>query len=62
MATAWRYVNDTIELLGAFPPSLTEALTGHHPGDGYVLMDGTVAETDRVRAEGTTPARSVARG
>ncbi|MFD4144445.1 transposase family protein [Streptomyces sp. NPDC058572] len=51
VATAWRYVNDTIELLRTFAPSLTEALTGHH-GDGYVLLDGTVAETDRVQAEG----------
>ncbi|MZE51817.1 transposase, partial [Streptomyces sp. SID5770] len=51
VATAWRYVNDTIELLGEFAPSLTEALAGH-PGDGYVLLDGTVAETDRVQAEG----------
>jgi hypothetical protein len=51
VATAWRYVNDTIELLGRFAPSLTEALTGHH-GDGYLLLDGTVAETDRVRADG----------
>jgi hypothetical protein len=46
VATAWRYVNDTIELLGQFAPSLTQALTGHH-GDGYVLLDGTVAETAR---------------
>ncbi|MFD5430094.1 hypothetical protein [Streptomyces sp. NPDC127084] len=51
MATAWRYVNDTIELLGTSAPSLAEALTRYH-GDGYVLLDGTVAETDRVQAEG----------
>ncbi|WP_328623203.1 transposase family protein [Streptomyces sp. NBC_00354] len=51
VATAWRYVNDTIERLAAFAPTLTEALTSHH-ADGYVLLDGTVAETDRVQAEG----------
>lgn len=51
VATAWRYVNDTIEQLGAFAPALTEALTSRH-ADGYLLLDGTVAETDRVRAEG----------
>ncbi|MFF3404340.1 transposase family protein [Streptomyces sp. NPDC002659] len=32
LATAWRYVNDTIDLLGVFAPSLAEALRGH-PGD-----------------------------
>ncbi|MEV6576445.1 transposase family protein [Streptomyces sp. NPDC051577] len=51
VATAWRYVNDTIERLAAFAASLTEALTSHH-ADGCVLLDGTVAETDRVAAEG----------
>ncbi|MFF3404363.1 hypothetical protein ACFYW6_38835 [Streptomyces sp. NPDC002659] len=51
VATAWRDVNDTIELLGRFAPSLTEALTNHH-GDGYVLLDGTVAETDRIHTKG----------
>ncbi|MFD5513821.1 transposase family protein [Streptomyces sp. NPDC127051] len=51
LATAWRYVNDTIERLAAFAPPLTEALTSHH-ADGYVLLDGTAAETDRVKADG----------
>ncbi|WP_437438036.1 transposase family protein [Streptomyces olivoreticuli] len=51
VATAWRYVNDTIERLAAFAPSLTETLTSHHC-DGFVLLDGTVVETDRVEAEG----------
>ncbi|MFJ9753114.1 helix-turn-helix domain-containing protein [Streptomyces chartreusis] len=51
VATAWRYVNDTIERLARFAPSLTEALTSHHAGR-YVLLDGTVAETDRVSAAG----------
>ncbi|MET8453941.1 transposase family protein [Streptomyces sp. NPDC005209] len=48
---AWRYVNDTIGYLAVFAPSLTEALTSHY-ADGYLLLDGTVAETDRVAAEG----------
>ncbi|ANZ13546.1 Helix-turn-helix of DDE superfamily endonuclease [Streptomyces noursei ATCC 11455] len=51
VATAWRYVHDTIERLAVFAPSLLEALTSHH-ADGYVLWDGTVAETDRVAAAG----------
>ncbi|ANZ21621.1 transposase [Streptomyces noursei ATCC 11455] len=51
VATAWRYTNDTIECLAKFAPSLTEALTSHH-ADRYVLLDGTVAETDRVQAPG----------
>lgn len=50
-ATAWRCVNHTIEQLAAHAPSLTEALTGHHR-DGYVLLDGTLAETDRVQVPG----------
>nr|WP_258528193.1 transposase family protein [Streptomyces sp. NBRC 110611] len=50
-ATAWRYVNHTIGQLARFAPSLTEALTSHH-ANGYALLDGTVAETDRVAATG----------
>ncbi|MFI1630532.1 transposase family protein [Streptomyces noursei] len=50
-ATAWRYVNHTIGQLTRFAASLTEALTSHH-AEGYVLLDGTIAETDRVAAEG----------
>jgi transposase len=50
-ATAWRYVSRTVRQLSQFAPSLTEALTSHHAG-GYVLLDGTIAETDRVAAEG----------
>ncbi|MGW6257693.1 transposase family protein [Streptomyces sp. NPDC055085] len=44
-------MNNTIERLAASAPSLTEALTSHHTG-GYVLLDGTAAETDRVHAAG----------
>ncbi|WP_372412450.1 transposase family protein [Streptomyces luteireticuli] len=44
-------MNDTIERLAACAPSLTEALTSHHT-DGYLLLDGTVAGTDRVAAAG----------
>ncbi|QCX82412.1 Transposase DDE domain protein (plasmid) [Streptomyces sp. YIM 121038] len=44
-------MNHTIEHLAAVAPSLTEALTSHH-ADGYLLLDGTVAETDRVQAAG----------
>ena len=53
VATAWRYINDTIDLLASFAPSLKEALTSHHlEGREYVLLDGTVAETDRVHTAG----------
>jgi hypothetical protein len=45
---AWRYVNHTIGQLAAFAPTLTQALTSHHAG-GYLLLDGTVAESDRVQ-------------
>ncbi|MGW2421415.1 transposase family protein [Streptomyces sp. NPDC001709] len=36
---------------------MAEALTRHH-ADGYVLPDGTVAETDRVRAPGHTSGKA----
>ncbi|MEU9480406.1 transposase family protein [Streptomyces sp. NPDC048191] len=51
VATAWRYVNDPIGQLAEFAPSLTQALTSHH-ARGCVLLDGTVAKTDRVAAGG----------
>ncbi|GAU71638.1 transposase [Streptomyces sp. NBRC 110611] len=54
MATAWRYVNHTIGQLARFAPSLTEALTSHH-ADGYMLLDGTVAATDRVATSPACP-------
>ncbi|MFF3404250.1 transposase family protein [Streptomyces sp. NPDC002659] len=49
----WRRSNWShwVTLLGAFASSLAEALTGHH-GDRYVLLDGTVAKTCRVQAQG----------
>lgn len=51
LATAWRYVNQTIALLAKFAPSLKEALTSTDPGD-YLLLDGTIAEMDRTQEEG----------
>jgi hypothetical protein len=48
-ATAWRYVDETIEVLAAWAPSLHEALTGL--GEGDVVVDGTLIPTDRVAAD-----------
>lgn len=49
-ATAWRYVDETIEVLASWAPGLHEPLTG--PGEGdFVIVDGTVIPTDRVAAD-----------
>ena len=49
-ATAWRYVNETIEVLAAWAPGLHEALVGLGEGD-VVIVDGTSIPTDRVAAD-----------
>jgi hypothetical protein len=46
-ATAWRYVDETLEVLAAWAPGLREALVG---GD-FVIVDGTLIPTDRIRAD-----------
>jgi hypothetical protein len=49
VATAWRYVQETIGLLAMRAPSLAEALrTATGSGWGLVLMDGTLIPIDRV--------------
>jgi hypothetical protein len=51
-ATAWRYVNETVELLAARSPRLDQALrSAKRAGNAYVVLDGTVIPIDRVAAD-----------
>ncbi|MGX8904736.1 transposase family protein [Streptomyces netropsis] len=49
-ATAWRYVDETLDVLAAWAPGLREALVGLGEGD-FVVVDGTLIPTDRIRAD-----------
>ncbi|WP_285740693.1 transposase family protein [Kitasatospora phosalacinea] len=49
-ATAWRYVEETVEVLAAWAPGLREALVGLGEGD-FVIVDGTLIPTDRIKAD-----------
>ncbi|WSU55623.1 transposase family protein [Streptomyces sp. NBC_01092] len=49
-ATAWRYVDETLEVLAAWAPGLREVLLGLGEGD-FVILDGTLIGTDRVAAD-----------
>ena len=49
-ATAWRYVDEALEVPASWAPGLHEALTGLGEGD-HVIVDGTLIPTDRVRAD-----------
>jgi hypothetical protein len=49
-ATAWRYVDETLDVLAAWAPGLHEALTGLGEGD-FVIVDGTLIPTDRIAAD-----------
>jgi hypothetical protein len=49
-ATAWRYVDETLEVLASWAPGLPEALVGLDEGD-FVIVDGTLIPTDRIRAD-----------
>ncbi|SHN35890.1 Helix-turn-helix of DDE superfamily endonuclease [Streptomyces yunnanensis] len=49
-STAWRYVDETLELLAAWAPGLHEALIGLGDGD-FVTVDGTLIPTDRIAAD-----------
>jgi hypothetical protein len=52
VATAWRYVNETVELLAARAPRLREAVRGaKKAGYAYVVVDGTLIPIDRVAAD-----------
>ncbi|MFI6297621.1 transposase family protein [Nonomuraea sp. NPDC050790] len=51
-ATAWRYVEETVMLLSARSPKLGQALrkaTKH--GLHYLVLDGTLIRTDRIKAD-----------
>jgi hypothetical protein len=51
-ATAWRYVEETVALLWARSPKLTAALReAKRDGLHYLVLDGTLIRTDRVKAD-----------
>ncbi|MGX8904666.1 transposase family protein [Streptomyces netropsis] len=50
VATAWRYVDETLDTLAAWAPGLHEALAGLGEGD-FVIADGTLIPTDRIKAD-----------
>lgn len=49
-ATAWRYVDETLDVLASWASGLQEALTGLGEGD-HVIVDGTLSPTGRIRAD-----------
>jgi hypothetical protein len=49
-ATAWRYVDETLEVPASWAPGLQEALVGLGEGD-FVIVDGTLISTDRAAAD-----------
>src|SRR6478672_13430543 len=50
--TAWRYVNETVELLAARAPKLRQAVrAARKAGWAYVVLDGTLIPVDRVAAD-----------
>src|SRR5215471_4563407 len=50
--TAWRYVNETVELLAAGAPKLRRAVrAATKAGYAYVVLDGTPIPVDRVAAD-----------
>lgn len=51
-STAWRYVNETVDLLAARAPKLQAALrSAARAGHAYVVLDGTLIPIDRVAAD-----------
>ncbi|MFD0533336.1 transposase family protein [Actinomadura luteofluorescens] len=51
-ATAWRYVNETVDLLAARAPKLGAALArAVKAGLPYLVLDGTLVSIDRVAAD-----------
>ena len=51
-ATAWRYVEETVALLSARSPKLGQALRkAKQDGLHYLVLDGTLIHTDRVKAD-----------
>ena len=50
--TAWRYVNEVVELLAARAPRLRQAVRdAKRAGHAYVILDGTLIAVDRVAAD-----------
>ena len=50
--TAWRYVNETVELLAARAPKLRKAVRdAKRAGHAYVILDGTLIPVNRVAAD-----------
>ncbi|MFD3531690.1 transposase family protein [Streptomyces sp. NPDC058664] len=49
-ATAWRYLDETLDVLAAWASGLHEALTGLGEGD-FVIVDGTLIPIDRIAAD-----------
>lgn len=49
-ATAWRYVDETLDVLADWAPGLHAAFTGLGAGD-HVLVDGTLTPIDRIAAD-----------
>ncbi len=50
--TAWRYVNETTDLLAARAPKLRGAVRdAKRAGHAYVILDGTLIPVDRVAAD-----------
>jgi hypothetical protein len=48
--TAWRHVDETLDVLAAWAPGLHETLAGLGEGE-FVIADGTLIPTDRVKAD-----------
>ena len=52
IATAWRYVTETVALLADRSPKLRTALTAaRKAGHAYIIIDGTLVPIDRVAAD-----------
>jgi hypothetical protein len=50
--TAWRYVNETVDLLAARAPKLGKAVRdAKRAGHAFVVLDGTLIAIDRVAAD-----------
>ncbi|MGC0407313.1 hypothetical protein RKD31_000556 [Streptomyces sp. SAI-163] len=49
-ATAWRYMDEALDVLASWVPGLHEALTGLGEGD-HVIVDGTLIPIDRIHAD-----------
>ncbi|HEV7934978.1 MAG TPA: transposase family protein [Actinomadura sp.] len=51
-STAWRYVNETVELLAARAPKLDRALrSATKAGYAFLVLDGTLISIDRLAAD-----------